>query len=119
MAKRLERGERLRAIYYANGHRTHLADPSESVEEFRSITRALDVFADRMQNRRSLFYAAGKFGPPEPRHWPDGDETGFMDVWITSVQEQKGERPDVPDEVWQRWTWADGRVQRENYHENY
>lgn len=115
---KLPPGHRLRAIFRPNNHGPGFADPSEQIEEFQSIARALAQFGERARFQRGLFYAAGKVGPPEPMHWPDGDETAEMEVWVvrTGEGEGKGEKPSVPDGIWQRWTWGeDGQIHRETF----
>ena len=111
---KLERGQRLRLIYHQNGHGPASFDPT--IEEFQSVTRALDEFGERARSGRGMVREAGKFGPPEPTHWPDGDDTAFMDVWLVDMAEEKGHPPGVPQDLWQRWTLdQDGQVQREDF----
>jgi len=112
---KLERGQRLRLIYHPNNHGPGgSTDPT--IEEFQSIGRALDEFGQRVRSQRGMVRQAGKFGPPEPTHWPDGNDTAFMEVWIVNSADVKGEAPSVPEDVWQRWTWADdGQVWRQDF----
>jgi hypothetical protein len=105
-------GQRLRAVYHQNNHGPQGAiEPT--IEEFQSITRALDEFAGRARFQRGLVREAGRLGPPEPTHWPDGDDTAFMDVWL--VDPADDQEPGIPDAPWQRWTWGDdGQIHRQD-----
>lgn len=112
---KMERGQRLRAVFHQNGHGPG-GSPDPTIEEFQSIPRALDEFGERARFGRGMVREAGKFGPPEPTHWPDADDTAFMDVWVVDMAEEKGHPPGVPGNLWQRWTWGDdGQVQRDNF----
>jgi hypothetical protein len=109
-------GQRLRVIFHPNDHGPGHADPTSSIEEFQSVDRALDQLAGRVRFQRGLFYGVGAYGPPEPRYWPDGDDTGFMDVWVVDAFQERGQEPSIPDSLWQRWTWGDdGQIHREDY----
>lgn len=110
---RLERGERLRAIYRPNNHGPVNPDPRGFIEQFQTIAKALEVFEQRILNGSSRFYEAGVFKSPQIRDWPGADETGYLDVWVETPR--PGEEPMPPDCFWQRWTWVDGAVQRDNF----
>lgn len=108
-------GQRLRVLFHPNDHGPGHADPASAIEEFQSVARAMTQLGERVRFRRGLFYGAGRYGPPEPIQYPDGDDTGFMDVWVVDAFEERGQEPSMPESLWQRWSWGeDGQIERED-----